>query len=42
MLLNVIWKESAKHYSELGIKGFKVDFMDRDDQAMVDFSLSWG
>ena len=27
----------CKHYSELGIKGFKVDFMDRDDQAMVDF-----
>jgi len=27
----------CKHYSELGIKGFKVDFMDRDDQEMVDF-----
>lgn len=27
----------CKHYSEMGIKGFKVDFMDRDDQAMVDF-----
>lgn len=27
----------CKHYSELGIKGFKVDFMDRDDQPMVDF-----
>lgn len=27
----------CKHYSELGIKGFKVDFMDRDDQQMVDF-----
>lgn len=27
----------CKHYSEMGIKGFKVDFMDRDDQYMVDF-----
>lgn len=27
----------CKHYSEIGIKGFKVDFMDRDDQQMVDF-----
>ena len=26
-----------KHYSELGVKGFKIDFMDRDDQPMVDF-----
>ncbi|HMR82217.1 MAG TPA: glycoside hydrolase family 97 protein [Niabella sp.] len=24
-------------YSEMGIKGFKVDFMDRDDQKMVQF-----
>ena len=27
----------CKHYSEMGIKGFKVDFLDRDDQAMVRF-----
>jgi alpha-glucosidase len=27
----------CKHYSEMGVKGFKVDFMDRDDQPMVDF-----
>jgi alpha-glucosidase len=27
----------CKYYSELGIKGFKIDFMDRDDQLMVDF-----
>lgn len=27
----------CKHYSEMGIKGFKVDFMNRDDQTMVDF-----
>lgn len=25
------------HYSKMGIKGFKIDFMDRDDQVMVDF-----
>ena len=24
-------------YSEMGVKGFKVDFMDRDDQPMVEF-----
>lgn len=30
-------EQICKHYSEMGIKGFKVDFMDRDDQAMVDF-----
>ena len=30
-------EEVCRHYSEMGIKGFKVDFMDRDDQAMVDF-----
>lgn len=27
----------CRHYSEMGIKGFKVDFMDRDDQIMVGF-----
>lgn len=27
----------CRHYSKMGIKGFKVDFMDRDDQVMVDF-----
>ena len=27
----------CKYFSSLGIKGFKVDFMDRDDQKMVDF-----
>ncbi|MEE0864064.1 MAG: glycoside hydrolase family 97 catalytic domain-containing protein [Alistipes sp.] len=25
----------CKHYSNMGVKGFKVDFMDRDDQEMV-------
>ena len=27
----------CKHYSNMGIKGFKIDFMDRDDQHMVQF-----
>ena len=29
----------TKHYSDMGIKGFKVDFMDRDDQDMMNFML---
>ena len=29
--------EALEHYAELGVKGFKVDFMDRDDQKMVNF-----
>ena len=27
----------CKFYSDMGVKGFKVDFMDRDDQKVVDF-----
>lgn len=27
----------CRHYSSLGVKGFKIDFIDRDDQMMVDF-----
>ncbi len=27
----------CKHFSEMGIKGFKVDFMNRDDQKAVEF-----
>ena len=27
----------CKHYSEMGVKGWKVDFLDRDDQEMVRF-----
>ncbi len=27
----------CKHFSEMGVKGFKIDFMNRDDQQMVDF-----
>lgn len=30
-------EEVCRHYSELGFKGFKIDFMDRDDQPMVAF-----
>ncbi|MBD3588516.1 glycoside hydrolase family 97 protein [Bacteroides sp. GM023] len=28
----------CKHYAAMGIKGFKIDFMDRDDQYMIDFN----
>lgn len=28
----------CRYYAELGVKGFKVDFMDRDDQEMVAFN----
>ena len=28
----------CRHYAEMGVKGFKVDFMDRDDQIAVDFN----
>ena len=27
----------CRHYSEMGVKGFKIDFMDRDDQVVTDF-----
>ena len=27
----------VKHYADMGVKGFKVDFLDRDDQDMVNF-----
>ena len=27
----------CQHYSQMGIKGFKIDFMDRDDQLVTDF-----
>lgn len=27
----------ARHYADMGVKGFKVDFMNRDDQEMVEF-----
>ena len=28
----------CRHYSEMGVKGFKVDFEDRDDQLMTAFN----
>ena len=30
-------ERACREYSAMGVKGFKVDFMDRDDQPMVDF-----
>jgi alpha-glucosidase len=30
-------EEVCAHYAAMGVKGFKLDFMDRDDQPMVDF-----
>ena len=30
-------EEACAHYAKLGIKGFKVDFMNRDDQEIVNF-----
>ncbi len=30
-------ERACREYSEMGVKGFKVDFMDRDDQVVVDF-----
>jgi alpha-glucosidase len=35
--MNAKMDEVLDYYSKLGIKGFKVDFMDRDDQGMVQF-----
>ncbi|WP_165733269.1 glycoside hydrolase family 97 protein [Polaribacter sp. 20A6] len=31
-------EEVCKHYSEMGVKGFKVDFMNGDDQELVYFN----
>lgn len=28
----------CRYFSEMGVKGFKVDFLDRDDQLMTDFN----
>ncbi|HVX48549.1 MAG TPA: glycoside hydrolase family 97 protein, partial [Chitinophagaceae bacterium] len=35
--MNTDMDEVLDYYAKLGVKGFKVDFMDRDDQAMVNF-----
>ncbi len=29
-------KEACQHYAQMGVKGFKVDFLDRDDQKAVE------
>jgi alpha-glucosidase len=34
---DVDMEKVCRHYSEMGIKGFKIDFIDRDDQWAVDF-----
>lgn len=31
-------EQVCRHYSEMGVKGFKVDFMDHDDQQMTEFN----
>ncbi len=31
-------EEVTKHYSDMGIKGFKIDFMNGDDQDLVEFN----
>ena len=30
-------EETCRHFAAMGVKGFKVDFLDRDDAQMVDF-----
>lgn len=32
-------EEVCRHYSEMGVKGFKVDFMDRNDQEISEFEV---
>ena len=32
-------EEVCRHYAAMGVKGFKVDFMDRDDQQMTAFNV---
>lgn len=41
-VFNVLDKQleaACKKYSEMGIKGFKVDFLDRDDQTAVEWYI---
>lgn len=33
--INQVLDDAFSHYSKLGVKGFKIDFIDRDDQKMV-------
>lgn len=37
-VLDTQLEEACKYYSDLGIKGFKIDFLDRDDQTAVDMT----
>lgn len=30
-------EKATKYYAQMGIKGFKIDFLDRDDQIMMEF-----
>lgn len=30
-------KHVVEHFAQMGVKGFKIDFMDRDDQEMINF-----
>ena len=33
-------EEICRHFAEMGVKGFKVDFLDRDDVEMTDFQYN--
>ncbi|MBQ5691553.1 MAG: glycoside hydrolase family 97 catalytic domain-containing protein, partial [Alistipes sp.] len=33
-------EETCRHFAEMGVKGFKVDFLDRDDVEMTDFQYN--
>lgn len=33
--INQVLDDAFSHYSKMGVKGFKIDFIDRDDQKMV-------
>ena len=37
-VLDAQLEEACKYYSQLGIKGFKVDFLDRNDQKAVEMT----
>lgn len=34
-------EKATKHYAQMGIKGFKVDFFNRDDQVMMNYMWSF-
>jgi alpha-glucosidase len=36
--INKDMEKVCKHYAGMGVKGFKVDFLDRDDQEMMNFT----